>query len=100
MSSSGYQVSIHYRDTSFVDKNAGYPIMDSPDCTSSPTIEKPIEVINVSTLSAFVKPTHPMVTRSKLGAMKPNPRLDLVGTVHNALEPTSVKEALAHSRCL
>lgn len=97
MSSSDNQVSVHYRDTSFVYKNVSNPVTDSPDCTSSPLIEKPVEAIIISILWASVKHTHPMVTISKLGVVKANPRYALVGTADNVLEPTYEKKALEHS---
>lgn len=44
--------------------------------------------------------TRPMLTRSKAGIVKPNPRYALATDVTDIFEPSTIKQALSHSGML
>lgn len=77
--------------------------MTSPNdcCTSQSYAPISIEDIQeISTTEVIHHPpmfsSHPMVTRSKVDVIKPNPKYALIGQVESFTEPTTVKEALNH----
>lgn len=76
------------RDTDIVSVKASSPLSTweaSEEITTQPILSRPV----VS--------SHPMVSRSKLSIVKPNPNYAFVGTTDAVVEPTSLKEALSHS---
>lgn len=64
----------------------------SREATTEP-ISSPAPQLSVSSANQSV---HPMITRSKVGTVKPNPRYVLFTVTSTPSEPRTVKEALKH----
>ncbi|CAB78643.1 reverse transcriptase like protein [Arabidopsis thaliana] len=74
------------------------PLQEAATETNSSTVQEAAESTTSSTMQepASNQSTHPMITRSKKGITKPNPRYGLLTHKVKYAEPKTVTEALKH----